>query len=432
MKRALTPITVLILLALACVSPASLGNLPGAATTSVPTPVPSPTPAPVVQPPTPGPAGRCGDGVCAGPETAGLCPADCAAEASDSGEAAEAESQPPATTDDVYLAVEQAAFYQGTPDECWYDEATRASALTDDSGFAVLPRPGDGSATAPLLFNIIVHVEPVDAYNMPPGYERDRDRLTRYAELVAAHSGKLTIQTQRPFITTAQALGDDDVHRSWEALGHEIAIHFHENEYVADEAPAEEWIAALGGLKDEIQGLADNPIRNWSGGNLYPHMWEVAEALGLTVNTNFKNRYTQLIDPLYITVSPWRPAGTETDEQRAAHDPNGPVVYLPAGIYPAHCDKAPAVPRPYTTAALDYITTALIHSLNVARPGYVNVAYTTMHPGDFRGPGDDEAEFARWDEWLTTVIDPLVADGRLQWATASQMAQAFIAWEGNS
>lgn len=348
----------------------------------------------------------------------------------------ESESQV-AAADDVYLPVDQTQFYAGTPEECWYDAAVGESVLRDDSGFTVSVGPDDGSAAAPLLFTIIVHIEPLQAYENPVAYEQDRDRLTRFAELVVAHGGHLTIQTQRPFITTAAQRGDD-IHRAWEAMGNEIAIHFHESEYVrgrpgafGSDVPFEEWVAALGGLREEIQGLVDGPVLNWSGGNLYERILEVAADVGLAVNTNFKDPSDQSTDPLMTTVSPWRPAGAGDEAARAVHDPNGPVVYIPSGVYPAHCEKAESTPHPYTTSGFDYVTTALIHSLQAARPQYVNAFATTIHPSDFLAPGDDEHELARWDEWLTQVVDPLVADGRLIWSTASGMAQAFEEWEAS-
>lgn len=346
-----------------------------------------------------------------------------------------AEQTPSDIPQGTYLAVDQSSFYQGSSSECWYDPQTESSQLLDDDGFAVFPSPQDGSPDAPLYFTIIVHIEPQSNYKSHQRYQVDRDRLTRFAQMVAAHGGALTIQTQRPFITTSRQVGDD-VHRQWQAMGHEVAIHFHENEYIKGapgqfgaDVPISDWIAALGGLKVEIETLIDGAVLNWSGGNLYSELWQVAQTVGLKVNTNFKDPSNQQSDPRYFTVSPWRPVAPGTGPLIQDHDPLGPVIYIPAGVYPAHCQKAAGAPRPYTSAALDYLTTALINSLQAARPGYVNSFYTTIHPGDFMNPNDDDAEFARWDEWLTTVIDPLVADGRLVWSTASQTAKAFETWD---
>jgi len=50
-----------------------------------------------------------------------------------------------------------------------------------------------------------------------------------------------------------------------------------------------------------------------------------------------------------------------------------------------------------------------------------------MHPGEF--VGDPRDPLAIIDQFLTEVVDPLVAAGKLQWATFSQIADAFIEWE---
>lgn len=331
----------------------------------------------------------------------------------------------------IRLTVSQDDFFKGTSDECWYNSESKSSQLLDDSGLAVFPGADDGSANAPLFYTVIVHIEPSSSYNDAEPYERDRDRITRLAELFKGYGAKLTIQTQRPFITTSGKI-DDGTHKQWQDLGHEVALHIHEDYYLhgqkgllGADVPYDEWRSAFSGLKSELEGLLGGPVSTWSGGNLYERLFELATAVGLSANTNFKDPNNQMIDPLYLTVSPWRPK----DSDRSAHDPSSAVLYLPAGIYPAHCEKSPAAPRPYTSSAFDYLTSALIRSLNVARAGYINVSYTTMHPGDFQNAGNDEAEFQRWEEWLKTVITPLVNDGRLKWKTIREMRDAFTEWE---
>jgi hypothetical protein len=93
-----------------------------------------------------------------------------------------------------------------------------------------------------------------------------------------------------------------------------------------------------------------------------------------------------------------------------------------------------AFPRPYCYEAFDYVTVALGNSLDAVTEGkggggHLHAFYGTLHPSDFFGPGSDEEKLQVWDEWLTTVVDPLVADGRIQWATMSDIADAFIVWE---
>jgi hypothetical protein len=114
-----------------------------------------------------------------------------------------------------------------------------------------------------------------------------------------------------------------------------------------------------------------------------------------------------------------------------AHDTNGPVIYIPSGVYPVHCDKLEAVPRPYGHEAFDYVTRALRASLEVASSNKVNTFYITFHPGDFLALDDDEGEYAIWDAWFAEIIDPLVEAGLLKWATIEEMAKAFEVWEAN-
>ncbi|MDP3682896.1 MAG: hypothetical protein Q8S01_03100, partial [Ignavibacteria bacterium] len=78
-------------------------------------------------------------------------------------------------------------------------------------------------------------------------------------------------------------------------------------------------------------------------------------------------------------------------------------------------------------AYLAYLEQSLLNSLSIASADKVNVFHFTVHAAEFRG--DPAAPFAILDKFLTEVIDPLVASGQVQWATYSQMADAYQAWE---
>jgi len=89
-------------------------------------------------------------------------------------------------------------------------------------------------------------------------------------------------------------------------------------------------------MKQEISlitqagGVTD--IRYWSGGNLYPGVFEAAACAGLDVNSDWKNPNTQSTDLSIVGVNPWRPAGgTDGSDFTlfAQHDPAGAVVFLP-------------------------------------------------------------------------------------------------------
>jgi hypothetical protein len=275
-----------------------------------------------------------------------------------------------------------------------------------------------------------MHIEPHRGYMDDRRYQVDRERLVRLATLVERHGGKLTIQAQSPFTEKALQLGDS-LFAELAARGHEIALHFHEDFHIpnANSRPIDDWVNAFRQEMALIERLSGRPVGTWSGGNLYSHVFEAAALAGLKININYKNPNTQEIDPRFMVLTPWRPAGAETVDQRTTHAPDGSIIYVPSGVWPAHCPKAEAFPRPYNYEAFDYVTVALRNSLNAVVEGKINTFIATLHPGDFLDPSDDEHDFQIWDEWLTEVIDPLVASGRLRWATASEMAAAFKGWE---
>ena len=338
-------------------------------------------------------------------------------------------SVPPNCGGEVITLVDNSLYYQGSDDECWHKE----DLPSPQPWFEETIPPDVGSTTTPLYFGIGVHIEPQATYMDDVTYQRDRERLRGLAEIVAEHGGVLTIQTQTPFDDKAQQLGDT-IFADLAAQGHEIALHFHEDAHIpdADNRPVEEWVTTLEEEIDLIEGLSGAEVCTWSGGNVYDHLYEAAEAVGLEVNINYKNPQTQQSDERFTILTPWRPAGATSMEERTTHDPGGAVIYIPSGVFPAHCDKLEAFPRPYCHEAFDYVTVALRNSLDAVTEGKVNAFYGTLHPSDFFGPGTDEDKLQVWDEWLTAVVDPLVADGRIQWATMSDIADAFIAWEESS
>ncbi len=332
-----------------------------------------------------------------------------------------------ALSGDVISPVDQSEYYRGTPEECRTTVELRGSTQADFMEGIPLEL---GSPITPLYFAIGVHIEPHREYLDEQRYRLDRERLLKLAELVERHGGRLTIQAQSPFTTEALQLGDQ-LFRELAEQGHELALHFHEDAHLpgANGRPVGDWVAALRREIGLIERLSGRPVETWSGGNLYRHLFEAAAQAGLKVNINYKDPRTQGIDPRFLILTPWRPAGAESIEARTSHDPAGPIIYIPSGVWPAHCPGAEAVPHPYNYAALDYVTVALRSSLNALAEGKVNTFIATVHPGDFAGPEDDEQELAVWEEWLTKVIDPLAASGRLRWGTTSEMARAFESWE---
>ena len=302
---------------------------------------------------------------------------------------------------------------------------------------------------AVLLFTIGMHIEPMgitaQGYKGGKGDYSNEDyfnihvkNISALTKIVESHGGIMTIQAQSPFTTMALAQ-NNPILADLASRGHEIALHFHEDAHLgknSETLASEAWCAAM---KEEIayiqQASGVDRIRYWSGGNLYPQLLDAASCAGLDVNSDWKNPRTQTTDLALTGIHPWRPSGG-TDgidtSAFASHDPNGAIIFLPEGNY----DKENfAASRRSDDAGGDdayfeYLRDSLYASLENATPDKVNVYHFTVHPGEFRGNPQDP--FGVIDRFLTEVVDPLVESGQVQWATFSQMADAYTAWEAEN
>lgn len=295
-----------------------------------------------------------------------------------------------------------------------------------------------------LLVGIGVHIEPLGTtaqgygggrgdYRQGPLFERHVQDLLTVADIVERHGGHLTVQAQSPFTQVAIEKGNT-ILKDLESRGHEIALHFHEDAHLgkaSETLDAQRWCAVM---QEEISYIqkagAQKKIRYWSGGNLYPGLLEAASCAGLEVNSDWKNPKTQSTDPSLVGVHPWRPAGgpSETDlSQFATHDPNGKIIFLPEGNYSREDFASSRRAAGGDAAYFEYLKTELYRSVEVARADRVNVFHFTVHPGEFRG--EPNRPFGVIEDFLTNVVDPLVKAGKIRWATFSQMADEFIAWE---
>lgn len=336
---------------------------------------------------------------------------------------------------------------------------TLSLTATGCSGFQIISTPLTAQANSPeaiLLFAIGMHIEPLGAVpsaivgggSSQPGqggngpdyhnrtfFERHVADIKTVVGFVEKHGGRLTVQAQSPF-TQAAVEAHDPLLADLEARGHEIGLHFHEDAHLGrnpEGLPVETWCAVM---KEEIgyihQAGVVNHTRYWSGGNLYPGVLDAASCAGLDVNSDWKNPKTQQTDELLIGINPWRPAAGPRENNVtgfARHDPQGKVIFLPEGLYD-RTDFA-SMRRSETSggdqAYFDFLKESLERSLKAAQPDRINVFHFTVHPGEFRG--DPKAPFAVIDRFLTDVVDPLVATGKVRWATFSQMADAFAEWE---
>lgn len=337
----------------------------------------------------------------------------------------------------------------------WFGLALAATCLAT-AVFLIGSAPSHGD-NAVLLFGIGVHIEPFGAcvspialdagaspigaasnrmdYRRQADFERHVDDLARLADVVESHGGLLTVQAQTPFTTSATEFGST-VLADLEARGHELALHFHEDAHLgrgAESLPASVWTAVM---LEEVEFIraagVEGPIRYWSGGNLFIDLYDAAAAAELGINSDWKNPNTQSTPDLLTGIHPWRPAdGTEGSDvlRFAQHDPGGSIVFLPEGAFDTDlfADKQRIKDEGGLDAWLDVLEAALLASLADVHPDRVNVFHFTAHPGEF--VGNPNAPYEELDRFLTQVVDPLVATGRIAWATFSEMADAFVTWE---
>jgi acetyl esterase/lipase len=307
---------------------------------------------------------------------------------------------------------------------------------------------------AVLLFGIGIHIEPLGAttsqivgddgqsqvkrlgadYHNPKLFQRHVQDLRTIAGIVEKHAGNLTVQTQTPFTQVAIQSGET-ILADFEKRGHEIALHFHEDAHLgknSENLPASTWAAVMAEEISVIKQAGATEVGYWSGGNLYPHLLEAASQAGLEVMSDWKNPKTQTTDKSLIGTNPWRPAASPNGADVsgfARHDPNGKIVFLPEGDY-SRTDFA-SMRRAKSTGGdegyFEFLKASLYSSLESTQPGKVNVFHFTIHPGEFRGSSSQS--YAVLDKFLAEVVDPLVRNGSVKWATFSQMADAYESWE---
>lgn len=312
---------------------------------------------------------------------------------------------------------------------------------------AALPEVQEEAGEAVLLFTIGMHIEPFGQtaqgfnssgkadYHQPQFFQHLVEDILAVTHIVEAHGGRMTIQAQSPFTSVAIESGST-ILADLAARGHEIALHFHEDAHLGKNSSSlsvQQWCDVM---KQEIalitQASGVSKIRYWSGGNLYPDVYQAAECAGLDVNSDWKNPNLQETPLELVGVNPWRPAGGTDGADFTLftqHDPNGAVIFLPEGQY--NCSNFASMRRSDEMGGdesyFEYLKTQLYASLEAAQPGKVNVFHFTIHPGEFRG--SSQQPFAVIEKFLTEVVDPLVASERVQWATLSDMADAYAAWE---
>jgi len=334
------------------------------------------------------------------------------------------------------------------------DDSSQSPSRIVQEEFSRQVAPDAGSAEAPILFCVGLHIEPLGAtvselvssgkdaagrkdgqdFNDEDFFRIHADSIKSLKTVIQKHGGKLTVQAQTPF-TKMVVQTKNHLFSDLADAGHELALHFHEDAHLGkkcERLPPAVWTAVM---KEEIAWIKkaagrEVPIRYWSGGNPYPRLLEAASAAGLEVMSDHKNPRKQETDDKLLSIRPWRPAGGPSENDMSAfarHDPNGKIIYLPDGIF-AGADFRERK-QSGDAAYFDYLTDGLERSLKAAQKNHINVFHITVHSAEFHDRARGQPAFTMLDQWLTKVMDPLVKAGKVRWATFSEMADAYKAWE---
>jgi len=311
--------------------------------------------------------------------------------------------------------------------------------------------PANADSGGVLLIGLGVHVEPFGAvpsqlvgggpkftgqkgmnldYNNRVLFQRHVKDLSDLASVMDKHGGKLTVQVQTPF-TTVAAQDNNPLLASLESKGHEVALHFHEDAHLGkncESKPVRTWTAVMSEEVAAIKKAGASKVRTWSGGNLYSGLLDAGEGAGLSVYSDWKNPNSQTADSTTFGLQPWRPAaGPDPDDMSgfAVNDPSGKVIFLPWGLSSTGGLLGPA--RAKGDAMFASLKDSINLSLSKTLPGQVNTFHFVVHPGEITGP--NTAPYASLDKWLTEYIDPLVAAGKVRWATYGEIADVYQGWE---
>lgn len=283
----------------------------------------------------------------------------------------------------------------------------------------------DVVAAAPVRLGFLMHVEEApELVTDEANWRRRAAVIEALSAALAAHGASLTLQPGSTFVEGASTW-DPAWFAAREAEGMTWSVHVH-NEADGETALEKAVRTSLHDYRD-----AGLDVRDLNGG-FSLGIWQRMAAAGIRSVTAFKNPETQL-DLALPLVQPWRPAdGTGADDESAfsTHDPDGPVIYLPgSGVREADHARFAA----FAQARLSQVR-------QHARAGFVNTWYLMEHVDGF-GPDVHDPDFdaylsdglaadiAAIDDGLTTVIDPLVADGQLTYSNPDAMRVAFEDWE---
>jgi hypothetical protein len=317
---------------------------------------------------------------------------------------------------------------------------------------------------APFHFNVLIHIEDPRLITQNPSCFYEKTAVFReLARALHEHGGFLTIQTEEDWPSAALAFAPDTLAQLVADYGVAYSTHTHgpacidpdgrlrSNQDCSDCRTCPGWREIetdtdpytpqyVDALRDLISRVSETDVSDHNGNFGYENANALA-AVGVSTWSAFKDHNTQsTFDQLFT--NPWRPTACDAIESPTrfqTHDPSTRIVFIPGW--------GQAITR-YPERIHDRLAGMLSQVLRFADPDRVNTFYIVTHVDHYGGDGDPyidvdpvtgEVTFhdaflrdlAHWEETLTELVDPLVAEGYLQWTSLSEIGELFAEWEAN-
>ena len=319
-------------------------------------------------------------------------------------------------------------------------------------------------SAAPFHFNVLIHIEDPRQLTQNEFYFREKTIIfTELARVLHEHGGFLTIQPEEDWPMGSLKFSPATLSDLATDYGVVYSTHTHGPSCVdpdgrlrssadcndcrscpdwemieTDQHPTtSEYVSNLRELISEISGthVTDH------NGNFHYDNPDGLAAAGIATWSAYKNHNTQATFDRLFT-NPWRPTpcdAIETPEVFQTHDPSTDVIFIPGW--------GQAITR-NPERIHERLAGMLGQVLCYADPDRVNAFYIVTHVGHYGSAGEPYIEIdertgevtyheaflqdlAYWEETLTELIDPLVAEGYLTWTSLPQIGELFVEWEAS-
>jgi hypothetical protein len=319
---------------------------------------------------------------------------------------------------------------------------------------------------APLNFSVLIHMEdPIGLQENEAFFFTESAKFEELARTLSKHGGILNIQAEEDWFLGVEKFSPGLAERFVWDYNVVFSTHTHGphctddedrlrsltdcniNKDQSDWGPANDheypyvvdYVRAQKALIESIAGIS---VTDHNGNWEFSQVSRYAEIPMLTLSA-FKNRLDQQSFD-YLINNPFRPSEVnplENPEGYLVHDPDTDIVYIPGW--------GQAITR-HEERLQARMSSMFSQFIKHASPDRVNTFYIVTHVGLLQArdetdegiylryvPGSGELVYSDeflsdinyWEKMLTELIDPLVAEGYVQWASLAEMGEKYIQWE---